>query len=119
MSTKKLLILPMFLFPLVIMLSQCLSTKKEVADPRGKAYAGAKACISCHSNIANTYPHMAHSIASSWASVNSVHGSFAAGRNSLTYNDHTKLLMTKTDSGLFQTSYINGEKVASERMAIA
>lgn len=120
MSNKKLLLIPVFLFPLVMILTQCLSTKKEItADSRGDAYAGAKTCVSCHSNIANTYPHMAHSIASSWASVNSIHGSFSAGQNSVTYNDHTKLLMTKTDSGLFQTNYVNGEKVETARIAIA
>lgn len=120
MSNKKLLLLPVFLFPLAVILSQCLTSKKEVnADPRGEAYVGAKTCISCHSNIANTYPHMAHNIASSWASVNSIHGSFANGQNSVIYNDHTKVMMTKSDSGLFQTNYVNGQKVESARMAIA
>ncbi|WP_454801934.1 hypothetical protein [Mucilaginibacter phyllosphaerae] len=119
MSKRKLLLLPVFLFPLVVILTQCLSTKKEITDPRGEAYAGAQTCISCHSNISSTYPHMAHYKASALASAQSVHGSFLSGTNSVTYNDHTKILMTKTDSGFYQTNYVNGKKVESARIDIA
>lgn len=121
MSKRKLLLLPVFLFPLVIILSQCLSSKdtQQAPDPRGEAYAGAKTCISCHKDISNTYPHMAHSIASSPASTKSIHGSFAPGQNSVVYNGHTKVVMTQTDSGLYQTSYVNGKQVETARMAIA
>lgn len=119
MSKKKLLLLPVFLFPLMVILSQCLSTKEVVTDPRGDAYAGAKTCISCHKNISDSYVHMAHTIASSPASTNSIHGSFLPGLNTVTYNDHTKVVMTKTDSGLYQTNYVNGKKVESARMDIA
>jgi hypothetical protein len=114
MAKRKLLLLPVFLFPLVVILSQCLSTK-EVQDPRGEAYAGAKTCISCHKDISNSYPHMAHYIASSPATTKTVHGNFLPGLNSFTYNDHTKIVMTKTDSGLYQTNYVNGQRVETAR----
>ena len=119
MSKKKLLLLPVFLFPLMVILSQCLSTKEAATDPRGEAYAGAKTCISCHKNISESYVHMAHTIASSPPSTKSIHGSFLPGLNTVTYNDHTKVVMTQTDSGLYQTNYVNGKKVESARMDIA
>jgi hypothetical protein len=121
MAKRKLLLLPLFLFPLIVILSQCLSTKdvQEAQDPRGDAYAGAKTCVSCHKDISNSYPHMAHYIASSPATTQTVHGSFLPGLNSVTYNDHTKVVMTKTDSGLYQTNYVNGQKVETARIDIA
>ncbi|GGH02380.1 multiheme c-type cytochrome [Mucilaginibacter phyllosphaerae] len=119
MCKRKLLLLPLFLFPLVIILTQCLSTKKEITDPRGAAYAGAKTCISCHSSIAGSYLHTAHNIASSPASAQSIHGSFSPGFNSVIYNNHTKLLMTTADSGYYQTNFVNGQKVESARIDIA
>jgi hypothetical protein len=118
MTQRKLLLLPVFLFPLIIILSQCLSTK-EAQDPRGKAYAGAATCISCHKDINNSYLHTAHFMASLPASGNSIHGSFLPGQNSVIYNNHSQVSMTKADSGYYQTSYINGQKTASARIDIA
>jgi hypothetical protein len=118
MPKKKLLLLPVFLFPLLVILSQCLSPKETVTDPRGEAYVGAKTCISCHKDIGSSYLHMAHFIASSSATRQSVHGSFLPGLNTVEYNDHTKVVMTKTDSGLYQTNYVNGKEVERARMDI-
>ncbi|MFD0792971.1 multiheme c-type cytochrome [Mucilaginibacter litoreus] len=98
-------------------LSQCLSTSKA-NDPRGENYAGAKTCVNCHSDINNSYIHTAHYLASSAATDKTVHGSFLDGANKVYYNDHSDVFMRKVDSGMYQISYINGNKTDSARMDI-
>ncbi|MBB5395449.1 hypothetical protein [Mucilaginibacter sp. AK015] len=118
MLKRKFLLLPVFLFPMAVILSQCFS-KSEAHDPRGQAYAGPETCISCHADISKSYLHMAHYIASSPASAKTVSGSFADGENVFPYNGHSEVLMTKTDSGLYQSYYVNGKKTEAARMDIA
>ncbi len=117
MTNKKFILLPAFLFPLVVILSQCLSGGK-VKDPRGPEYAGAQTCVSCHKDISSTYLHTAHFAASLPATAQTIQGSVNPGENNLAYNDHSKLLMQKKDSGYYQTNYINKEQVATARMDI-
>lgn len=117
MQNKKLLFLILCLLPLVVILTQCLSDKKN-ADPRGPGFAGAATCVSCHKSMADSYLHTAHYIASLAGSAKSIHGSFLDNFNSVIYNDHTKIKLTKTDSGFFQTSYVNGEKSQRARIDI-
>ena len=107
------------MFPLLVILTQCLSPKETVVDPRGDTYSGAKTCISCHKDISNSYVHMAHAIATSPATDHSVHGTFLPGSDTVYYNGHTKVVMTKTNSGLYQTNYVNGVLVQRERIDIS
>ena len=78
-------------------------------DPRGEAFAGAKACAKCHAAIYNAYLHTAHFEASTPASENSVHGSFAGDSSVFIINGSQKVVMQKLDSGLFQSFYVNGK----------
>ena len=118
MYKKRFVILIVSLLPLIVILTQCLSSKPAVTDPRGENYAGAAACISCHKEIQKSYLHTAHYMASMPADIKTLHGSFKTGFNRVRYNDHTTVLMHKTDSGFFQTSYINGRLAESARMDI-
>jgi len=89
------------------------------ADPRGEAYAGAKACAKCHAAIYNPYLHTAHFMASAPASENTVHGSFAGDSSVFTINASQKVVMQKLDSGLFQSFYVNGKFRERHRFDIA
>ncbi|AMR33754.1 hypothetical protein A0256_21115 [Mucilaginibacter sp. PAMC 26640] len=117
MYNKKLLFLILCLLPVAAILTQCLSEKKA-ADPRGPEYAGQATCNSCHKNIGSSYLHTAHYMASLPGDAKSIQGSFASDSNTVIYNDHTKIKFQKTDSGYYQTSFVNGEKTQSARMDI-
>ena len=88
-------------------------------DPRGEAFAGAKACAKCHAAIYNAYLHTAHFEASTPASENSVHGSFAGDSSVFIINGSQKVVMQKLDSGLFQSFYVDGKFKERRRFDIA
>lgn len=117
MPRKRLVLFALFFLPVAAILTQCLSNKGIAAtDPRGEDYTGAKTCISCHKNIDQSYIHTAHYLASSLPSDSSVHGSFFKGNDSVYYNDHAHIMMQKTDSGIYEASFINGQQVNRERI---
>jgi hypothetical protein len=116
MAKRYLVFLLLSLLPLSAILTQCLNPT-EKKDPRGEAYAGAATCVSCHKNINNNYLHTAHFEASIPVNESNIKGPFTAG-NTFVYNDHTKVVMTKTDSGFYQTSYVNGKNIQSARFDI-
>ncbi|HTD98989.1 MAG TPA: cytochrome c3 family protein [Mucilaginibacter sp.] len=118
MPKKKLFRLAVFLVPILLVFSQCLNLKKN-KDKRGNAYAGSAACVSCHKGLYDSYLHTAHFKASRPASESTIDGSFAKGANEFNFGDHMKVVMSKTDSGYYQTSYINGKKDQSQRFDIS
>ena len=117
MSKKKLVRSAIFIVPLLFIFSQCIKFKSE--DPRGKAYAGSAACVSCHKNIYSSYLHTAHFMASQPASAETIQGSFDKGKNAFEFNPSLKVVMDKRDTGFFQTSYANGKAEQSQRFAIS
>lgn len=107
-----------FLVPLVLVFSQCLNGEKPVADPWGEQYAGSAACMKCHSNIAHSFLHTAHYFSTRTASAASIGGNLSSGSNTFVFNDSTKIVVEKKRSGIYQTAYLKGKKVASERIDI-
>jgi hypothetical protein len=87
-------------------------------DARGKSFAGPGACVSCHSNVYNSYLNTAHYKASAAANEKTIHGSFAGNNNEFIVNDSQKVVMEKLDSGLYQTYYFNGKVKARYRFDI-
>jgi hypothetical protein len=116
MSKKKLLRWGVFGFPLILIFSQCLNFKKT--DQRGSAYAGAAACMNCHSNIYSNYLHTAHYIASQPATEKTIQGSFKRRINELAFNPVEAVVMQQLDSGFYQTKYEHGQPTVSRRFDI-
>lgn len=106
---KKTVIVTCLCAILVITFNLKCKRPDEVNDPRGSLYAGSTTCINCHIDIYKSYLHTAHYIASLPANRNTIHGSFANGSNVFNLNDSQKIVMEKSDSGLFQTYYLNGK----------
>lgn len=73
-------------------------------DPRGRTYAGMKACLGCHKGIGDSYLHAAHEMTSRAADMHSVAGSLAARGNEFVYGPGRKVAMQQRDSGLFQVA---------------
>jgi len=103
---KKAIIASILLILSVIIYFQLQNSKN--ADPRGSLYAGSLACVKCHHELSISYLHTAHFIASSPASIKTVHGSFSRNLNVFEIDTHQQIIMEKLDSGLFQTYYSNG-----------
>ena len=82
-------------------------------DPRGTAYAGAASCSRCHQRIADSYQHTGHFLSTRVADTQTIAGSFKTDSNKLTIDDSTKIVMEKTDSGLYQTLYVKNRPVSS------
>ncbi|RFZ95063.1 hypothetical protein D0C36_05925 [Mucilaginibacter conchicola] len=116
MPRKRLVLFALFFIPVTAILTQCLSTKQASTDPRGDEYTGAKTCLSCHKSINDSYIHTAHALASSAPADATVNGSFLKGNDSVYYNDHAHIMMQKTDSGMYEASFINGQMVNRERI---
>ncbi|MDQ6761155.1 MAG: hypothetical protein M3015_00835, partial [Bacteroidota bacterium] len=106
---KKAVIIAGVLLILITIIYLSFNNNAIKEDPRGKAYAGSKTCVSCHSNIYNSYIHTAHYIGSGQAAENTLHGSFSSGNNIFHINDSQKIVMEKLDSGFFQSYYLNGK----------
>lgn len=104
--------------PATLIFTQCHRTENN-ADPRGAEYAGSKTCESCHKDIYHSYLHTAHFAALLPASVSSIHGKFIHNKFDFKYNSYTKVVMEKTDSGYYQSNFINGEKQQSQRMDLS
>ena len=96
----------------IVLFSQCIGT--GIRDPRGKAYAGSAACISCHKNIADSYSHTAHYHSASIASIKTIEGSFSPGSNTFPVNDTAKMVMELRDSLPYQVLYVNGKEKTAE-----
>jgi hypothetical protein len=106
---RKVLIVACICLVLLVITYLQFSCNAAKADPRGNAFAGAKACAKCHAGIYDSYLHTAHFEASTPATENTVHGSFAKDSNVFNINSSQKVVMEKLDSGLFQSYYVNGK----------
>ena len=115
---KKILIVTGILLTLLVVIYFQFRGNNAYADPRSPLYAGSKSCAKCHSKLYDSYLHTAHYIASSPATENTVHGSFAPGFNVFNISQNQKIVMEKRDSDLYQTYYRDGKIMQSNRFDI-
>ncbi|MDN3580113.1 multiheme c-type cytochrome [Mucilaginibacter flavus] len=115
---KKVLAIAGICIALLAILYVQLKPGTASADPRGNAYAGSKACARCHAKIADSYLHTAHFMASMPATAGTVHGSFAAGKNTFSIDQNQKIVMEKRGGGLYQTYYVDGKAKDAHRFDV-
>ncbi len=97
------------------------SGEKEVGGRPGageKEYAGSAACISCHAAITESHRLTAHYRDSRPATKESIKGSFDRGKNHFTYNKFAEVVMESKNDGFWQTAYLNGSEIESERFGV-
>ncbi|TWW01900.1 hypothetical protein FEF09_04875 [Chitinophaga pinensis] len=104
---KRLFYVSFLIISCIIIFSQCVrkAPQTDSADIRGKQFAGAAACMSCHRQIYDAYMHTGHFNTSSPASTKTIKGSFGTGANGFLYSNGVRVIMERRDSGLFQTAY--------------
>ena len=82
----------------------------------GLEFAGSSTCASCHESIAESHSHTPHQLTSQIATPETVRGSFDSGQNVLILNETLKVVMEKSDSGLFQRGFVDGVEVERKPM---
>lgn len=92
---RTVLLLLIFLVPLIIIFSQCFNRNEQQEGPRGNVYAGSASCLKCHQDIYSSYLKTAHFNTSRPASVQSIHGSFAANHNNFLFKNGLQVKMEK------------------------
>ena len=118
MTKPKILRFLIFLVPLPFLLAQCLTESAKPGDPRGPLYAGPSSCASCHKSVYQSYMHTAHFMASGAATDSLVQGNFNKGFNEFVFNTQAKVVMNKTDSGMYQSSYVNSRVELKRRFDV-
>lgn len=103
---------------LIITVSTCDSISGEkklsgVIHFSGREFAGSETCASCHPGVTELHSHTPHFLTSG-SSPENVKGSFDSGANVLILTERLKVVMEKTDSGLFQSAVVNGQNIVSK-----
>ena len=112
----KMLLLTGIIFGAILVFSQCMDS--GVRDPRGKAYAGSAACISCHRQIVDSYKNTPHYHSAALADSSTIEGSFSKDANTFLVNDTAKVVMEERMDGHYQVLYVNGKPARAERFDI-
>jgi hypothetical protein len=73
-------------------LARCVHTAPKQADPRGEAFTANTTCLTCHKNIAESYVHTVHAIASRPADSNIIIGAGSNAQTHLSSSSVTKCL---------------------------
>lgn len=105
----------------ILVVTTCGSKKQEstltgIWHPAGLEFAGSETCVQCHTQIAESFRTTPHFNTSAVANEHHVKGSFDSSKNTLFLNERLKIVMERTDSGMYQTAFVNNEKVVRERM---
>ena len=70
--------------------------------PSGQKFAGSASCSACHGEIVERHMQTPHFLTSQIADTSTVEGSFEPGHNVVELNDWLRIVMEKTEEGLFQ-----------------
>ena len=111
------------LVALALLASTCEFVNNEgnlsgVVHPSGEEFAGSETCLECHKAIADSHALTPHFMTSRPGDTTSVLGSFDSTKNIFVLNDRLKVVMERTEDGLFQRAFVGGKEVDSKRMDI-
>lgn len=103
----------------VVILSRCMNTADQLPkDIRGENYAGAATCVKCHQDIASNYAHNNHGLTSAAVTVQSLAKLLKADENGFMFNDHMKVMIEQSDSGIYQVGYYQGKAVRNQKFDV-
>lgn len=106
------------LIPLSVILTECYNGESKKTDPRGQVFAGSATCVNCHKDVYNSYIHTAHFETSRPASLKTIHGSFAKGRNVFSFGNGAMVEMQRRANGLYQAGFVNGKLTEAKKFDI-
>ena len=94
------------------------NSKIAVIDNMKGQFIGSSACKKCHADIYKSQLLTAHFNTSNPATLSTVMGSFEKGKNIFNLNSQLKVEMQEINGRLFQSGFVDGEKVISEPFSI-
>lgn len=110
----KLLLTISIITTIIVALIACMDAA-PVVDARGKAYAGAASCASCHKNIHENFLHSEHAH-TSWA-VNELPKDILHN-DSFAFSPTSFVRIEKRDSGMYQVAYADGRETIARKFDI-
>ncbi len=121
MSFKRMIYLGLAFSVFVLIETRCVTgdAAAPASNPRGKMYAGAASCRSCHQAICDSFARTAHHAATAPGSDKTVLGNFENGKNDFVFDASVSVRMEKRDSGLYQVLYVQGSEKMARRFDIA
>lgn len=100
----------------ILLVSTCDYIKSEerlsgIFHPSGQEFAGSETCVKCHHSITDSHALTPHFLTSRPGAIETVRGSFDSSANVFVLNERLKVVMEKTESGLFQRALVDGTEV--------
>lgn len=89
-----------------------------VTHPSGQQFAGSVSCAACHAEIMEQHVQTPHFLTSRPADETTVKGSFEQGDNVVELTDNLRIVMEKTDEGLFQRGIRGDSTIDRQRFDI-
>jgi hypothetical protein len=121
-SRRRIFLVTGLILTCILVLTQCIQDKPRdavvIMRPDGQRYAGDDACRSCHRAICDSFISTAHFLTSRVSGKKYIKGSFEEGKNEFVFDAHRKVVMEEKDGRLFQTDYLDGRPVQTERFDI-
>lgn len=120
MQHFRIIIVISLLVALAFFFSRCFHDNSSMPnDPRGQQYAGAKACMDCHRDIAGSYMHSNHYKTSSAINNDSLKKLIVPSADRFYFTDTGYISIEEKNSAFFQTLFSNGQPSVSERFDIS
>jgi hypothetical protein len=111
------------LVAILLLVATCDSIKTEenltgIFHPSGEEFAGSKTCVTCHPAIVASHANTPHSLTSRPGSISTILGNFDSGANEFMLNERLRVMVVKSDSGLFQRAMVDGIEVDKKPMEV-
>ncbi len=103
---------------LSILFMQCMDGHSSQTDPRGPAFAGAEACLSCHRDISDHYLHTNHYKTSEAFSYNNFKQLVKSEIHSVSYANGEMVSVEDAGNEFVQAMYSGSERQRAERLDI-
>lgn len=119
MRHSKIILVMGLLLLLVIGFSRCGTSSPSQMDARGEQYAGVKACMDCHSEVAAAYMHTNHYKTSSAVDSDSLQKQLSLPDTAFHYNDASVVRIREEGHSLLQELWLAGKMINSGPLDIA
>ena len=95
-----------------------IKPKEPGSRDRFAEFAGSVSCENCHRDIYEKHKQTGHHLTTEPVNDQNILGSFKKGKNTFSFDDHTRVVMENKDSGYYQVQYNDGNEVRKARIEI-
>lgn len=117
-GNRRLLLVFSVIAILVILLSQCISSEKELIATE-TTRAGANSCKQCHQQLFEDFSHDPHTNTSREITGDNLVQHSVPASDVFEFNENVKIVVEKRKDGMYQVAYFEGEEGIARRFDIA